>query len=116
MVLPSSSSDHTFCSKLTVVQSPSPTAIKPPVALAETGYSQPSTYTIDGDGNNREKRKYTVHEGAQFGVECSSVASETEEFPGIVTWYRKTASGLLYTLLHNFVYIYFKYFRGCFTK
>ena len=37
--------------------------------------------------------EYSVHSGAQFGLECSSIATESEEFPGIVTWYRKTTDG-----------------------
>ena len=38
---------------------------------------------------------YSVHTGAQFGVECSSVATIEEPFAGELTWYKKvTLSGL----------------------
>ena len=32
---------------------------------------------------------YEIHAGAQFGVECSSVATPDNEFVGRVTWYRR---------------------------
>ena len=38
---------------------------------------------------------YSVHTGAQFGVECSSIATIKKPFSGEVTWYKKmTVSGL----------------------
>ena len=67
------------------------TAIPPPISLGETNYSQPATYT-SADGGDRVV-EYSVHSGAQFGLECSSIATESEEFPGIVTWYRKNTDG-----------------------
>ena len=66
-------------------------AIPPPISLGETNYSQPATYTSADEGDRVVE--YSVHSGAQFGLECSSIATEDEEFPGIVTWYRKTTDG-----------------------
>ena len=66
-------------------------AIPPPISLGETNYSQPATYTSADEGDRVVE--YSVHSGAQFGLECSSIATESEEFPGIVTWYRKTTDG-----------------------
>ena len=38
---------------------------------------------------------YSVHTGAQFGVECSSIATVKEPFAGELTWYKRTTvSGL----------------------
>ena len=33
---------------------------------------------------------YSVHTGAQFGVECSSIATIEKPFAGEVTWYKRT--------------------------
>ena len=75
------------------------TAIEPPISLKETKYTKENTYTVssssDSDGNELTYT-YIVHDGAQFGVECSSVATPEEEFVGEVTWYKKmiSSSGL----------------------
>ena len=68
--------------------------ILPPIDLAETEYTEKTTYshTI---GEDEKERVYTVHAGAQFGVECSSVETPNNKFFGRITWYKrvKTASG-----------------------
>ena len=70
------------------------TAIPPPAIITETDYTQQTRYErrITSSREDRTDITYAVHGGAQFGIECSSVAVEndTESFAGEVTWYKKT--------------------------
>ena len=78
---------------MTVLCYTSYTEILPPISLAETEYTQNNTYTkTDTFDVSRVSYKYTVHDGAQFGIECSSVATPSNEFVGEVTWYKRTTS------------------------
>ena len=72
------------------------TAIKPPISLNETEYTRDSTYSVSVTSEGTDTvYTYSVHTGAQFGVECSSIATIEKPFAGEVTWYKKmTVSGL----------------------
>ena len=72
------------------------TAIKPPISLNETEYTRESTYNLSMTCEGTDTvYTYSVHTGAQFGVECSSIATIQKPFSGEVTWYKKvTVSGL----------------------
>ena len=64
--------------------------IHPPIGLAETLYTNQTTY--NKTVRESQESAYVIHAGAQFGVECSSVATPDNEFVGRVTWYRKVVS------------------------
>ena len=66
------------------------TEILPPISLSETEYSQNNTYTKTM--TSQGSYNYTVHSGAQFGIECSSIATPDNEFVGTVTWYKRTTN------------------------
>ena len=60
--------------------------IHPPIGLAKT------LYTSHKKTSGSQESVYEIHAGAQFGVECSSVATPDNEFVGRVTWYRRVDS------------------------
>lgn len=67
------------------------TAIEPPITLYETDYTKENTYnkSMRSEGTDTVYT-YFVHSGAEFGVECSSIATPENEFAGEITWYKKT--------------------------
>ena len=68
--------------------------IHPPIDLAKTKYTEKTTYS-QAISTDQKERTYTVHAGAQFGVECNSVETPNNEFIGRITWYKRVimASG-----------------------
>ena len=65
------------------------TAIEPPIALNIDSNAKPNTFN-ESHVVDKNMYMYSVHKGAEFGVECSSVATEGNEFIGEVTWYKET--------------------------
>ena len=65
-------------------------AIKPPIVLTETKYTGQNTYNVSmkTEGNDIVYT-YSVHTGAEFGVECSSITTTEDQLAGEITWYKK---------------------------
>ena len=64
------------------------TAITPPINVSESQYTN---YNRTGDLAERSLT-YFVLTGTQFGIECNSIASPSNEFVGEITWYKKDTS------------------------
>ena len=49
---------------------------------------------------------YTVHIGAEFGIECSSLTTTEDQLAGEITWYKKTTvSGMsIFTYICTYQY------------
>ena len=79
------------------------TAIEPPIALNTDSNAKPNTFSMTVV--DEDMYVYSVHKGAEFGVECSSVAIEGYEFIGEVTWYKETIdmSGLCFFFMCVYV-------------
>ena len=69
--------------------------IKPPISLSETKYTRQTTYDVSMETEENDRvYTYSVHIGAEFGVECSSITTTEDQLAGAITWYKKiTVSG-----------------------
>ena len=72
-------------------------AIPPPIKVTLADDLNPNTYSKDSSG---DMLKYSVHQGAQFKLECSSVEMGPNSFPGEVTWYMTTSHSGQHTHIH----------------
>lgn len=61
------------------------TAIIPPLSLRVTDMAKQNLYNKRVTDN---VATYTVELGAEFGIECSSVATNSGEIIGDITWYK----------------------------
>ena len=62
-------------------------AIPPPIAVNTTSNSNPNTFDV---ARTSGTTTYSVQHGAEFELQCSSVATEESNFSGSVIWYRTT--------------------------
>lgn len=79
-------------------------AIKPPIALSETKYTRKNTYVSTITEGSDIVYNYSVHTGAEFGVECSSITTTEDQLAGVITWYKKTTVSGWCTHLYTLVY------------
>lgn len=65
--------------------------IRPPIAVSVTNNINTNTFDVASTGWTTT---YSVEIGAEFELQCQSVATEDNSLVGKVTWYMTSSSGL----------------------